>query len=216
MKPTKFKGIFEDWKGKKKVLYTQSEDSFFGEDIKDGYREFSPKRSKLAAAVLKRISILPIKKNSKILYLGASHGYTPSYISDIIESKGELYCLDFAPRVVRDLVKVCKKRENMLPLLFSATKPEEYKDKIGEVNIIYQDIAQKNQVEIFLKNINMFLKKGDYALLALKSRSIDSVKKPFDVYKQVEKELVKGVKIIDKKELAPFEKDHMFYVCQKL
>ena len=34
--------------------------------------------------------------------------------------------------------------------------------------------------------------------------------------KQVENQLSKKVKISDKKELSPFEKDHMFFVCQKL
>ena len=54
---------------------------------------------------------MPIKQNENILYLGASHGYTPSFVSDIVGNNGLVFCLDFAPRVVRDLYMICEERK---------------------------------------------------------------------------------------------------------
>lgn len=177
------------------------------------YREFDPRRSKLAAAVIKKISFIPINKNSKILYLGASHGYTPSFVSDIAFN-GIIFCLDFAPRVVRDLYFVCEERKNMIPILADANKPESYQNRITNVDILYQDIAQRNQVDILFKNLRFLNPKG-YVLFAVKARSIDVTQNPTKIFKIVEERLKEKLKIIDKKDLSPFEKDHMIFVCQK-
>lgn len=212
---TKFIGVYEAWDDRKRTLFTRSDDkkNFFNEFYSDNYIEFNPSRSKLAAAILKKISMIPLKENMKILYLGAAHGYTASKLSDIIK-KGFIFCLDFAPRVVRDLYFVCLERENMIPILADANNPESYKKRIEPVDLIYQDIAQKNQIEILFKNLQ-FLKNNGYVLLALKARSIDVTKRPFQIYNEVEKQLLQKLKIIDKKELDPFERDHIFFVCQK-
>lgn len=212
---TKYFGIYESWQDKRRTLFTKSLDgkNFFNEYQFDDFIDFNPKRSKLAAAVIKRISIFPIKNNSKILYLGAAHGYTASHISDIV-TKGVIFCLDFAPRVVRDLYFICEERENMIPILADANDPDSYKDRIEKVDIIYQDIAQKNQIEILFKNLQ-FLNNNGYILLAIKARSIDVTKRSAEIFNETEKQLKEKLKIIDKKELDPFEKDHCFFVCQK-
>ena len=61
----------------------------------------------------------------------------------------------------------------------------------------------------------MFLKEGGYALLALKSRSIDVTKQPKRVYKEVLEQLEKHLKVIDYRELDPFQKDHAMFICKK-
>lgn len=203
---------------------------YFTQSIYPGYRGFSEKiekiagkefrevwieRSKLFAAVAKGLSQTGLKEGSNVLYLGASHGYTPSFVSDIVGEKGFVFALDFAPRVVRDLVFVCEERKNMAPLLEDAFHPENYKDHVSKIDVVYQDVAQRNQVEIFLKNCDMFLKKDGFGLLALKARSIDVTKKPEMIFKEAEKELAKKMTIVDKRKLDPFEKDHMFFVVKK-
>ncbi|MBW2995634.1 fibrillarin-like rRNA/tRNA 2'-O-methyltransferase [Candidatus Woesearchaeota archaeon] len=190
----------------------------FNENLKniDGkeYREWDPKRSKLAAAIVKGVKNLGIKENSTILYLGAAHGYTCSFLSDIAKN-GKIYALDFAPRVVRDLVYLAEKRKNICPILGDANKPESYFSKIGQlVDIVFMDIAQKNQTEIFLKNTRLFLKKEGTGLLALKARSIDVASKPEKIFKQARKEL-EQLKVIEQKNLNPFERDHCFFVVRK-
>jgi len=170
--------------------------------------------SKLTAALKKQLE-LPIKNGNIVLYLGASHGVTAEIISKIVGKKGFIFCLDVAPDVVKKLVEVCEKHENMCPLLFDANKPEEYKDKITEVDIIYQDITQKNQVEIFIKNIKIFLKDEGCAIIALKTKSIDSVKPKEEVLETVKKELEKKLRIISVTDLEPYHKDHYFIICRK-
>ena len=217
----KFYNVFNIQDKNRRILVTKNlspgkaffkERLFNVDDIE--YREFNPTRSKLAASIVKKISFMPIKKDEKILYLGASHGYTPSFVSDIIGDNGLVFCLDFAPRVVRDLYMICEERKNMIPILADANKPETYKDRISNVNIIFQDIAQKIQVEILFKNL-IFLNPKGYVVIAIKSRSIDVTQNPRKIFREVEEKLSSRLKIIDKRELDPFERDHILFVCQK-
>ena len=176
------------------------------------YREWDAKRSKLAAFMLKG-GKNPVKEGDVVLYLGAASGTTASHISDIVGERGFIFALDFAPRVVRELVYVCEQRKNMAPLLKDANHPGNYKDETTEVDVLYQDIAQRNQIEIFFKNL-VFLKKGGYALIAVKARSIDVTKKPKLIFEEMKNEL-KKLKIIEYRTLEPFQMDHCFFVCQK-
>ncbi|MFI5412582.1 MAG: fibrillarin-like rRNA/tRNA 2'-O-methyltransferase, partial [Candidatus Micrarchaeales archaeon] len=48
------------------------------------YRSWTPYRSKLSAAIMNGLKTFAIKKDSCILYLGASTGTTPSHVSDIV------------------------------------------------------------------------------------------------------------------------------------
>ena len=73
--------------------------------------------------------------------MGAATGTTCSHISDIISTEGELYCVEISERSVRDLIKVCEKRENMLPILENARNVEKYAEEVGSADAMYQDIA---------------------------------------------------------------------------
>jgi fibrillarin-like pre-rRNA processing protein len=210
-------GIFED----RRKLFTLNSSpglSFFEEYLVniDGkeYRTWDKLRSKLAAAIVKGLRAIPLKKNSRVLYLGAAHGYTPSFISDIVVN-GVVFALDFAPRVVRDLVFVAEKRKNILPIMSDANHPERYYNLVGEVDVVYQDVAQRNQVEIFLKNCEVFLKPGGYGVLALKARSVDVVSDPYKLFTEARKELSRKLEIVEQVNLNPFQKDHTFFVCKK-
>jgi fibrillarin-like pre-rRNA processing protein len=223
VKQTKFPGIFELHKGKRKILLTKNlapGKTVYDEKLvmegKDEYREWNPKRSKLAAVILKDIKEIGIKEGDFVLYLGAAYGTTASHVSDIVGEQGGVFALDFAPRVMRDLVFVCEERKNMAPLFFDANKPEDYKEKVmPEVDVVYMDIAQRNQAEIFLKNVDMFLKKNGYGLLAVKARSIDVTKKPRKIFEEIRRQLQGELKIIDFRLLEPFERDHCMFVCKK-
>ena len=217
MKSSKIFEVFED----KMNIYTKNLNpgqTVYSEKLvkeKDSeFRQWDPRKSKLAAAILKGTPNIGIRKGDIVLYLGCSTGTTCSHVSDIIGPKGFLFGLDSAPRVLRDFVFLCEKRENMTALLEDANQPQNYKDKICEVDVLYQDVAQRNQTEIFLKNL-VFLKKGGYALLAVKARSVDVTKKPKQIFKQVQEELEKHLKVIDYRVLEPFEKDHCMFICKK-
>jgi fibrillarin-like pre-rRNA processing protein len=220
--PLKFYEIFEE-KKKKRVIFTKNlvpGKQVYGEKLvrEQGveYREWNPFKSKPAAAIIKGMNQFGLKPGDKVLYLGAASGTTVSHFSDIVGEGGMIFALDFAPRVVRDLVSLCEIRKNIAPLLEDANKPESYKEKIiHPVDFLFQDIAQKNQAEIFMKNVEMFLKKGGYCHLAIKARSVDITKKPGAIFNEVKRFLRDKVEIVDYRELGPFEKDHAYFVCKK-
>lgn len=213
--------IFEVYKDKKNI-YTKNlvpgKDVYGERLIRDKgieYRQWNPARSKLAAAIMKGCTNTGIRKGDTILYLGAASGTTPSHISDMIGHEGFMFALEFSARSARDLVFLCEERKNMAPILADANNIDSFAGRICKVDYIYQDIAQSNQTEIFLKNCRNFLKKGGFALIAVKSRSIDIRQKPKSIYKKVREELEKEMTIIDYKVLDPYEKDHCVFICKR-
>ena len=152
------------------------------------YRIWNPTRSKLAASLLNGMEKLDIPENSKILYLGASTGTTVSHISDIIKD-GLIYAVEFSPVTAKKLVRLANQRTNIAPILGDATKPKEYLNIVEKVDLVYCDVAQPTQTELFVKNMNIFAKEDGKGLLMLKARSIDVVQKPKKIFKEEEKKL---------------------------
>ena len=178
------------------------------------YRFWDPYRSKLAGAIKKGLGEFPFAKGSKVLYLGASTGTTVSHLSDIVGQKGEIFAVEIATQVIKRLIQLSEHRENIIPIHDDARQPHNYRE-VGEVDAIYQDVAQPDQVDILVKNSDMFLKKDGIAMIAIKSQSIDVTKKPDDVFDVALKELEKHFEILEKYKLEPFDKDHLFVVLRK-
>ena len=192
--------------------------SVYGEElINEGeeYRIWNPRRSKLAAALLNGLENLELTDTSKVLYLGASTGTTVSHISDIVIN-GRIYAVEFSPTTTKKLVRLSNQRRNIAPILGDATKPKEYLNIVEKTDLVYCDVAQPTQSELFMKNMNMFAKEDGMGLLMLKARSIDVVQKPKKIFKIEEKKLKeKGFKIIEKVKLEPYEKDHLAFLVEK-
>jgi fibrillarin-like pre-rRNA processing protein len=174
------------------------------------YRSWNPTRSKLAAAIMKGISEMPICPGSRVLYLGAASGTTVSHVSDVIGSGGHVWALDFSPRALRDLLdKVSRYRDNVSPILGDARRPEDYSALVPRVDVVFADVAQPDQAEIVAKNAKWFLRKGGSVMLSIKSRSIDVIEKPQEVYRAQVKILEEwGLKVSQLIDLEPYEKDH--------
>ena len=171
------------------------------------YRSWTPFRSKLAAAILNGLKI-EIKPDAKILYLGAATGTTVSHISDII-NEGMIYSVESSPVAAKGLINLSKIRNNIIPILADANHPDRYSSIVPNVDMIYQDISQRNQAEIFILNIEKYLKKGRTGILMVKARSIDISLKPDEAYDLVCSKLEKNnLKIKHKINLSPYEKDH--------
>jgi len=178
------------------------------------YRIWNPRRSKLAAAILNGLDTFPFKEDSKTLYLGASSGTTPSHISDI-SKKGLIYCVEFSPRMMRSLVDLSELRSNLVPILDDATKPLNYLHLVEKVDVIYSDVAQPSQSELFMHNMRLFLEEDGLGILMLKARSIDVTKKPEEVFREEESKLrSSGFRVLEKVKLEPYEKDHLGLVCE--
>lgn len=218
----KFEGVFiiEDTAGK--TLATENlvpGVKVYGEDLfkfkKTEYRAWNSFRSKLAAAIEKGVAEVPIAVGKKVLYLGAASGTTPSHVSDIVGTSGKVFCVEFAPRVIRELVEVTAKRKNMIPIMGDARSPSSYRFFIEAVDAIYCDVAQPEQAKLLADNAEMYLKPKGAAMIAIKARSVDVTKDPMEVYRHEIGVLEgRGFKIVDVKNLEPFDKDHAMVVAR--
>lgn len=192
--------------------------SVYGEElISEGeeYRIWNPRRSKLAAALLNGLENLELDEASKVLYLGASTGTTVSHISDIVID-GKIYAVEFSPTTAKKLVQLSRQRLNIAPILGDATKPKGYLNLVEKTDLVYCDVAQPTQTELFMRNMNLFAKDDGVGLLMIKARSIDVVQKPKKIFKLQEQKLKeKGFKIIEKVKLEPYEKDHIALLVEK-
>jgi fibrillarin-like pre-rRNA processing protein len=180
------------------------------------YRIWDPFRSKLAAAIYRGLKTMVVKPSDKVLYLGASTGTTASHISDIVGSSGVVYCVEFAERVMRELVSnVASYRPNIIPLLADVRYPETYRAIVEKVDLIYCDVAQPEQAKILADNADLFLKKGGKGLLAIKARSIDVTENPSTIFKRetqilIERNLMKTEAL----KLEPYDRDHSLVVTE--
>ncbi len=181
------------------------------------FRVWDAFRSKLAAAILKGLNVVPIKPGHHVLYLGAASGTTASHVSDIVGKQGHVYCVEFASRSIRDLVEnVCAYRVNMSPILEDARLPEKYSKLVrGKIDDIYCDIAQPEQAKILADNADIFLKDRGWVMLAVKAQSIDVTKEPSEVYKSEGNVLKnRGLRIEEVVQLEPYDKAHAMIVAQ--
>ena len=95
----------------------------------------------------------------------------------------------------------------MIPVLGDAKRPHEYLHNTGNVDVIFQDVAQRNQAEILIKNTEIFSPK--YAMLSIKSRSISASKTPKQVFREEIDKLKEKFYVLDIIDLRPYEKDHV-------
>lgn len=174
------------------------------------YRLWDAYRSKLAAAIIKEMSPMPIHPSMRVLYLGAGSGTTASHVSDISGEQGAVYCVEFSQRVMRELISsLCDDRTNVYPILEDARFPQRYRQIIGKVDTIYCDVAQPDQARILADNADIYLEPDFSALLAIKSRSIDVTKSPASVFRNEITILEsRGFSVKSAVRLEPFEEDH--------
>jgi fibrillarin-like pre-rRNA processing protein len=176
-------------------------------------RNWDPFRSKIAAGIKKGI-IPEIYENSNVLYLGAAEGYTISYISDLV-NKGEVVGIDISAYSMQKLILLSEQKKNIIPILEDCNFPEKYQKLLNKkFDIIIQDIAQKNQVEILVKNAKLFLKPKGKVLFSLKLSAISQNHK--NTSKNELDKFQKYFKIIKKSKLEPFEKKHILIYAENI
>ncbi|MGC8651823.1 MAG: fibrillarin-like rRNA/tRNA 2'-O-methyltransferase [Candidatus Micrarchaeia archaeon] len=181
------------------------------------YRLWNPYRSKLAAAMLKGLKRMAIKSGSSVLYLGAATGTTSSHVSDIVGREGSVYAIELSERNMRELIKVCESRANMVPILADARDSSVYAQYIEAeaCNVIYQDVSTKEQAKVLLEN-SRFLKRGGIAYFIVKSQSISISSRPESIYEKELNLLKDKFKVLEKFGLEPYDSLHLFTVLEKL
>jgi fibrillarin-like pre-rRNA processing protein len=204
-------GIYEE----NQNLFTRNAlpgEDVYGESLRqkddEEFRAWHANRSKAAAAVKNGIE-LGIERDDKLLYLGASTGTTVSHFSDIV-SEGLIWAVEYSESVARSLIDLAEKRKNIAPIVADARKTEDYGDLLQEVDVLFQDISQSDQAEIFKRNTEAFLKKDGLGLLAVKAHSISSSRSEEEVFNEVKQSIKEEFEIIDETRLEPYEKNHLF------
>ena len=178
------------------------------------YRSWDPWRSKLAAAIVKGLRDCPIKPGQTVLYLGAANGTTASHVSDIVGEKGSVYCVEFAPHSMRDLLRVCEQRSNMFPILADARMPEKYADAVPKVDVVYADVADRDQTQILLRNAKQF--NAQLLAIAIKARCINSAKPPRQIFAEERQKIAAEASVLEFVLLDPFEADHCFITAKRV
>ncbi|MGA1872404.1 MAG: fibrillarin-like rRNA/tRNA 2'-O-methyltransferase [Thermoplasmatota archaeon] len=177
------------------------------------YREWVPWRSKLSSLI--RRTNMSFPHDADVLYLGAAQGTTVSHISDLLET-GTIFALEFSETAFRKLSSLAGERRNIVPILEDAFHPERFRAMVPPVDVLYQDVSQKEQLKLFLMNSRVFLRKGGTGILMLKSRSVDVTARPEDVYRIVSDGLMDaGLAVKQIVELDPFQVDHAAFVVLK-
>ncbi len=179
-------------------------------DANGEWREWNPFRSKLCAGLQSGLESFPIGEGSKVLYLGSAEGTTVSHVSDIVGENGLVVGVDISPHVMGKFSKLVESRENIIPILGDANQPESYESELDgmKFDALVQDVAQKNQADIFSKNWVLFAHEKSNGFLVIKSKSIDFTKPREQVLKQELKELGKHIKVQQIVSLEKYEKSH--------
>ena len=195
-----------------KIVKEKSENWIGGE-----WREWNPFRSKLCAALQSGLEEFPIHEGNSVLYLGSAEGTTVSHVSDIVGDAGAVIGVDISPHVMGKFSKLVETRENIIPILGDANQPQTYEKELDgmKFDVIVQDIAQKNQAEIFSKNWSVFAHAKTHGLLVIKSKSVDFTKPPEQVLTAELKELQrKHIKVRQIVSLEKYEKSHFLIHIQ--
>ena len=190
----------------------------YGESLVRGsdgeFRRWDANRSKLAAYLKRGGRVWPFRLGSSVLYLGAGSGTTASHVSDIC-ADGTVTAVEISPRSFRDLLALAEKRPNLVPILGDAAKPESYAGQTGSVDVVYQDVAQRDQEAIFLRNLEL-VRSGGTGFLMVKARSADVSAAPAKVFESTKRGMAEaGIEVIDFRNLEPFQADHGALVVRK-
>lgn len=213
-----FDGIYTD--GKK--IYTKNlilGKKVYGERLvmegNEEYREWDAYRSKYGAAIKNGLSKSIFFEGCTAIYLGSAEGTTVSHVSDIVGEKGAVFCIDVSEIAMNKLTKLAESRENLYPILSDAQMTENYKEYFeNKADCMFQDISQRNQADIFVRNAK-FLKKGGLAALALKTKSISQSEAKEDILESEVKVLQKEFEIIQTISIEPYEKHHYMILMRK-
>jgi fibrillarin-like pre-rRNA processing protein len=193
------------------VLVSRGEGGVYGERMLGDARVWDPYRSKLSALYHLGKGV-ELTNDMRVLYLGAAHGTTVSHVADYAEV---VYAVEFAPRPMQDLLEVARRRMNVVPIMADASLPEQYAPLLEPVDLLYQDVAQPDQVTIALRNC-IFLKRGGTLILMLKTRSVDTRREPGLVFRDTVPLLASGGLLVkDSTWLAPYHHDHAAIICGK-
>ena len=218
MEPTSARGVFREGRD----LYTVNATPgvrVYGETLRTvggvEYRQWDPFRSKLAAWLLRGAPGDLLNGVRSALYLGGAHGTTVSHLSDLWPA-ATIFVVEKSPIAFPRLLALARRRSNLLPILADAQLPERYRADVGAVDLLYQDVAQRNQTQIFLENARSCLVPGRAGVLMLKVRSVTQ-RGPSAVIVRGARDAIRqeGWSVRSEAELAPFSREHVALLVRR-
>jgi fibrillarin-like pre-rRNA processing protein len=218
MDPTGWPGVFREGRD----LFTRNRvpgERVYGEELRVSggveYRLWDPFRSKLAALLLKGAPPDLWGHVRSVLYLGAAHGTTASHLSDLWPD-AEIFAVEKSATSFAPLLALARRRTNLLPLLTDAQLPERYRADVGLVDLLYQDVAQRNQAAIFVENARACLGPAGAGVLMLKVRSVTQRKPGPAVVREARSELERGgLGVRAEVSLSPFSREHVALIVEQ-
>ncbi len=172
-------------------------------------RSFEPGRSKLAAGLAEGWRGPLPTPGERWLYLGAASGTTASHVADLVGPSGRVYAIERSPRPFARLLTVATRWPNLLPVLGDARDPRGYFDLVPEVDGLYADVAQPDQVEIVRANAELYLHgAGSAVLVALKTASMGRTLGPRAHLERAERELGATARLEPSVRLDPYHRAH--------
>lgn len=151
--------------------------------------------------------------NENILYLGASSGTTVGHLSEL--TKGLIFGVEISAHMAIKFVRLAIKRDNIVPLFSDARDVDYIREKLEnyKMDILFQDITSRDQVDILVRNSEL-VDKNCKIFLSLKTQSI-SQKNWHRVGEDVRKALSRKFEVVDMRKLEPFHQKHYFFVLKK-
>lgn len=212
MKPALWEGVYREGRD----LFTVNRNpgtKVYGEGLStiEGveYRAWDPFRSKLAAFLLKGAPAEILGRPRTILYLGAAHGTTASHLSDLWP-EATIFAVEKSPTSFAPLLALARTRPGLVPILADAQLPERYQADVGSVDLLYQDIAQRNQAGIFVENARACLAPRGRGILMLKVRSVTQQRPTAAIVREARSALVAArLAVTFESPLAPFSREHV-------
>lgn len=145
-----------------------------------------------------------------VLYLGAAEGARAASIAEQVH-QACVVAVEKSPVAALRLVEQAEASANLVPYVGDARRPEAYAPLVPRLGLLFQDVAQPDQVEIFLDNARRLAPRRGY--LALKAASIAVDRPPEQVFEQARERIAEEATVREVVSLEPYHDDHVMIVA---
>jgi fibrillarin-like pre-rRNA processing protein len=214
VEPTIWEGVFREGRDLFTANHGPPGDRVYGEKLRTAgaveYRQWDPFRSKLAALLVQGSAPSDLWAGARsVLYLGGAHGTTVSHVADLLP-QARIYVIEKSPTSFAPLLALARRRSNLYPILADAQLPERYRADVGLVDLLYQDVAQRNQAAIFVENARAVLASRGRGIFMLKVRSVTQTRPSVAIVREARGVLERaGLNVQGEVALSPFARDHV-------
>src|SRR3989344_8010847 len=133
------------------------------------FRIWSPYTSKLAAAIINGLEILPIMKNSKVLYVAPYNDITTTHLSDIVGFDGQIVFITNLNKKSKFYNKSFTTRKNIKIIDLNNNNLD------IKVDVAYVDLVNSEEIEEAICFCKTHVKNNAYQILCLQTNLIKNI-----------------------------------------